>query len=171
MKSGCSRMLVMWIYFLKNVKQRIQDQFKQNWRGRLQDSSRALFYNHIASFTFQPYLDFVDIFKFRKCMSMLRVSSHRLCIETGRWAKPNVIPLYERKCNMCDSIEDEYHFVLECSLYSEIRIKFIPKYYRVRPSMQKFVELICSDNKTALVKLSFIYHAFKLRTELLLTAN
>jgi hypothetical protein len=43
--------------FLSSVKQRLTDQFIQNWHGRLNDSSRTLFYRNIASFQSQPYLE------------------------------------------------------------------------------------------------------------------
>ena len=35
----------------------------------------------------------------------------------------------ERICTMCNkkSVEDEYHFILECDRYSDIRCKFIKK--------------------------------------------
>jgi len=50
-------------------------------------------------------------------LTKIRVSSHRLTIETGRWEKPNVIPRNERVCKECNTVEDEYHCVCECSLY------------------------------------------------------
>lgn len=88
--------------FLSLLKQRIKDQFIQSWNSRLHDSSRALFYNTIADFKFQPYLNVLTIPKFRKSLSRLRVSSHRLCIETGRWHKPRSTPIGDRKCTICE---------------------------------------------------------------------
>ena len=41
-----------FLYKKLNVKLRLNDQFMQNWNGRLQDSSRANLYKHIASFNF-----------------------------------------------------------------------------------------------------------------------
>jgi len=55
-------------------------------------------------------------------MSRLRLSAYILCIKTGRWTKPNSIPVNERNCLTCDVIEDEYHFVLECSMYKDLRM-------------------------------------------------
>ena len=40
------------VLFLSLVKQRLKDQFIQNWNGRLEESSRAIFYKHISSFDF-----------------------------------------------------------------------------------------------------------------------
>ncbi|KAL4224701.1 hypothetical protein ACF0H5_015396 [Mactra antiquata] len=150
--------------FLKNVKVRLNDLFIQGWNGRIQESSRASFYKHIANFSFQPYLNTCNITKFRYILTRLRVSSHRLYIESGRWARPNPIPVSDRKCNICNVLEDEYHFVLECSLFNDLRNMYIQRYYRVRPSMYKLIELFKSDNPATMRNLStFIYKAFEYR--------
>ena len=69
--------------FLSVVKQRLSDNFIQNWNSRLNESSRALFYRNL-SFGYKSYLDTVTKSKFRVALSRLRLSSHRLEIETGR---------------------------------------------------------------------------------------
>ena len=74
--------------FLISVKQRLNDNFIQNWHSRLEASSRAIFYNCISEFKFQPYLNHIDIKKYRIELTKLRVASHRLQIEAGRWTKP-----------------------------------------------------------------------------------
>ena len=79
--------------FLLVLKQRLTDRFIQNWRTRLDDSTRANLYKHIAVFQMQPYLDNINVLKFSQTFSKLRMSSHRLKIEAGRWVKPNSIPL------------------------------------------------------------------------------
>ena len=89
---------------------------------------------------------------------MHKMSSHRLAIELGRWVRPTRIPIDERKCSLCQVLEDEYHFVLECNVYAELRYKYIPKYYWKRPSMYKFVELLNTTNMKILRNLSiYIY--------------
>ena len=74
-------------YFLEVVKQRLTDNFVQNWHSRLENSSRATFYNNIALFQLQPYLNNLNVFKYSQAMTKLRVSSHRLHIEAGRWIR------------------------------------------------------------------------------------
>ena len=54
----------------------------------------------------------------RKMLAKLRCSNHPLLIEVGRHPKMDVDT---RKCNLCDRIEDEIHFVTECKLYTETR--------------------------------------------------
>ncbi len=86
-------------------------------------------------------------------MPELKVSSHRLAIESGRW---NRTPVNNRICEVCARLEDEYHFILECVMYADIRIKYIRRYYRHRPNMATFTELIKSEN-SEIVRLVGMY--------------
>ena len=89
---GCLGFNIVWVaqtvgdvnIFLSLVKQRLHDNFVQNWNSRLRESSRASFYSGISSFHFQHYLDFVRAKKYRQAIARLRCSSHRLEIEAGR---------------------------------------------------------------------------------------
>ena len=158
--------------FLSIFKQRINDIFIQNWRERLEDSSRANFYTSIAQFQLQPYLENINIGKYMKAICKLRMSSHRLAIESGRWVRPNRIPIAERKFLYCDLLEDEFHFVLECNSYNELRKKYIPRYFWMRPSMFKLVELLNTTNTKLLRNLSlYVYLAFEYRTQQLYSNN
>ena len=99
---------------LSALKQRLTDNFIQGWNEEINNSSRANTYKLIADFDFKCYLDFVIVRKFRYVFSRLRVASHRLEIEAGRWHKLNKTPVEERKCFHCNSLEDEFYFVIEC---------------------------------------------------------
>ena len=155
-------------YFLDVVNQRLTDNFIQNWHSRLENSSRATFYQNIAVFQLQPYLNNLNVFKFCQALTKLRVSSHRLQIEAGRWIKPNRTPINERVCIFCNVLEDEFHFVLECKQYIDLRTTYISKYYWDRPSMVKFIDLINTTNKRVCHKLSvFIFKAFENRNAVL----
>lgn len=111
--------------FTSLFRQRLTDTFIQNWRARLDSSTRANFYKSYATFQFQPYLDIINTYKYSQTFSKLRMSSHRLEIEAGRWVRPNRIPIDERKCSFCHILEDEFHFVLECSRYVDLRNIYI----------------------------------------------
>ena len=75
-----------------------------------------LFYVNIADFSPEVHLDSVKVLKFCTALAKLLVSSHRLEIEAGRQARP-FKPVSDRICNICNCLEDDYHFVLECQLY------------------------------------------------------
>ena len=150
--------------FLTVLRQRLKDQYMQDWSNEINNSSRARFYRNISDFCIQPYLNLITIRKFRSAMTKLRVSSHRLEVEIGRWSRPVSTPFDERKCRICDKLEDEFHFLFECSLYADLRKQYISRYFIVRPSMYKLIELFKNDSKKTVRNLSiFIYKAFQLR--------
>ena len=152
--------------FLSTFKQRLNDNFIQNWRDQINGSTHANFYTAIAQFQFQTTLENINIYKYFQAMSKLRMPSHRLAIESGRWVKPIRLPIEERKCTDCNVLEDEYHFIFECNRYTELRKEYIPKYHWNRPSMFKLVELLNSTNIKLLRNLCiYIFQAFKSRTE------
>ena len=79
--------------FLSELKLRLNDNFIENWDSRLTDSSRANLHCLFSNFKYQLYLEHVKVKKIRVALSKLRVSSHRLQIEVGRWSRPNRTPL------------------------------------------------------------------------------
>jgi len=69
---------------------------------------------------------------------------------------------------MCSNeVEDEYHFVSKCPLYDDIRRQFLNRtIIYTRPSMEKFISLLKSNNKNILVNFSkFIFVAMIRRNE------
>ena len=102
-------------------KQRLHDNFMPNWHDILNYSSRTNVYKSASQFQFQAYLEQINVFKYMQALNKLRMSSHRLAIESARWARPNSTPINERKCGHCNILEDEFHFVIECKLFIELR--------------------------------------------------
>ena len=80
----------------------------------------------------------------RSLFSKLRVSAHRLRIETGRHVRPK-IEVDKRYCTYCNdfSIEDEKHFILDCKLYADERKNFLLKLKNILPG-------ICISNSESL---------------------
>ena len=77
-----------------------------------------------------------------------------------------------RKCSLCNVLEDEFHFVLECNMLTELRKKYISRYYWNRPSMHKFISLINNQNQTCIRKLStFIFQALNYEQNLFTDIN
>ena len=83
----------------------------------------SLFRHFKQTYELAPYLTKVLNRTYRNTIAKLRLSSHPLLIETGRYTG---IPRAERICGHCNSrdIEDEYHFVLLCSKYGAL-IKYL----------------------------------------------
>ena len=73
-----------------------------------------------TNFELSGYLTHKIPVRKRKCLTNLRISAHKLHIESGRY---NNIPANERYCSLCTGhyIEDEKHFMLHCHTYATIR--------------------------------------------------
>ena len=59
----------------------------------------------------------------RIAYSRMRLSSHRLRIETGRWNRPPT-PRELRVCPCGGGVQDEQHVLCECSLSNHLRVRF-----------------------------------------------
>ena len=67
---------------------------------------------------------------------------------------------------MCNVLEDEFHFLFECSLDNGLREGLFPRMYYLRPNMLKFKEIMSTSYPKLLNKLSkFTYLAFYIRKE------
>ena len=58
----------------------------------LQTHSRARFLNMFGYFQFYYYLNLMGTAKYKYSLIKLRLPSHSLAAETGRWNKPHPIP-------------------------------------------------------------------------------
>ena len=121
--------------FLTAFKQRIGDTYLQTWNQNINNNRKSILYKEIPPYV---YLRHIKIIKHRIALTHFRTRNDRLFVETGSWGSQTV-PYEERHCAHCNSrdIEDEYHFLLICTRYSELRNKYILKYYRCRPSVYK----------------------------------
>lgn len=165
----------VWLYpssvnvveFSKLLRRRLFDLYLNKWSGDVAElSSSYLFKILEKEFSLADYLYKIDEFNTRKWISRLRLASHSLSIETGRHEN---IERRNRFCLLCDlyDIEDEFHFVLKCPIYNDLRKKYIPTYYITKPSMFKFISLLKCTKKKTIVNLShFIKHAMSQRNTL-----
>ena len=106
--------------------------------------------------------------RYRHVMSQLRLSSHKLRIETGRYGR-NREERHDRICVFCDSrdIEDQFHFIFKCHIYNNLRKRYISRYYWHNHRMFKMIGLLQSENQIVLNNLScYINCAIKIRNNL-----
>ena len=125
--------------------------------------------------------------KQRCLITKFRLSAHQLRIETGRYEKKKnkdgkVLQLVrdERICMHCNmsKIEDEFHFLFECPLYSSNRLKLIYsittvcKNFSALTDNDKFVWILNNEDKSILVFLyEYISNCFLLRNTHSLDTN
>ena len=74
------------------------------------------------------------------------------------------IELNYRSCPFCnDSVESEYHFVMKCPQYNDLRQRRIGSYLS-NDSYELFVNILKSNDPIVLNNVAlFVYHAFKIR--------
>ena len=73
---------------------------------------------------------------------MLRAGCLPLEVEKGRHAKPK-IPLNDRKCKMCNQneVETEFHFVMNCQLYIDLRENILCHYKAMSTNFENLSEI------------------------------
>ena len=93
----------------------------------------------------------------------IRCSAHKLIIEEGRYRN---IDSNRRLCIKCSMnvIENEFHFVLVCPFYRQLRNECVMSYYLHWRSLFKFKRLMKSTNNKLITKVAkFVYLASRLR--------
>ena len=77
-----------------------------------------------------------------------RTSNHPLEVESKRYTRP-LIPKFMRKCTHCNLNEsgNEYHFLLVCHFFNDLRTKYIPLKYTNRVNFIKVLDLLSSKDK------------------------
>ena len=141
------------VKFMSMLKQRLYDIYKQDWCGEIGQTSDHRLYKHIKdAFCYEKYLNVCPL-NLRIPLTKLRLSSHCFNVERGRWGK---IDFNERKCRLCDTVEDEYHCIVECPLYTSVRKGHLPDMLRDKPNMSKFVQFFKSTEIVDCVDLSIL---------------
>ena len=105
------------------------------------------------SFEYEKYLEVLNS-KERNVLCRFRCSGHNLMIKKGRHLN---IERSLRLCEFCNSnvIEDEYHFLLVCPFYRDLRRKYFKNYYFPWPNVHKF-NLIMQTRSPTIVKFNRI---------------
>lgn len=150
----------------KTIECRILDIYKQSLMSSFSTSPKSMLYQHLVdNFCLQTYLRRPINYISKKFISIFRTSSHSLNIEKGRH---NKVPRNERFCNHCNKkdLEDEFHFILICPFYVELRKKYIKSFYYKKPSVFKLVKLLSVNNIKELNNLGkYLSSAFKMRAQ------
>ncbi len=109
--------------FKKMVKSTLQKQFADEWATSLLNYPKLECYRLFKiNFSSESYLLNIMPSKYRSSLTKLRVSSHPLGIEKGRYTRPKT-PRHQRICDRCDvnAIDDEFHFVINCTAFNNPR--------------------------------------------------
>ena len=109
------------------------------------------------SYVIRTYEDDVNKLMLMSYSSLcnLAISSHLFLVERGRWGR-NRIEYKDILCTMCNTIEDEFHCLIECPNYIKERKGCLPEILIRRPSMFEFIKYLRCDNKNELSKLGLL---------------
>ena len=137
-----------------------------------------------SSFKREPYLSLVRNRNQRCHLTRLRVGSHFLGIETGRFKTP-ITPIEQRTCQYCNfgshsqyphpqnPVDDEFHFLVQCPLFTNERNIFYEKLGSLNSSFSqvsienKFKTILCPTSaKAAKLANRFIKLMFNTRKKI-----
>ena len=166
-------------YIANYIRKQLQDKFITFWKDKLYDDTNSKFGNKLRSYrTYKNTFKKEEYLKIkssatRGAFSRLRLSAHKLHIETGRYvAKKDRKDPQDRLCNLCNDTlcEDEYHFVTICSYYRDHRNKLYEEicrkydFFANYSSAEKFIWLMSNIDCNVLYPLlKYIGACFKLR--------
>ena len=171
---------------LGRVKKHLQNEFENYWRHLVQSpfsktckngQNKLRTYSTFKSaFKYESYLNVGDQ-KSRKNLTLIRVSAHRLNIETQRFNGRNVyVPEEQRTCMCCETgkKEDELHLIIKCPTFSDLRESMFSKiaqdnhHFHHYLETQKFMWLL-SNEDFRVIKLTawFINNALERRERIL----
>ena len=130
------------------IRQRLKDIELQRWLREINNGTRKdanqsnkmrtyRVFKTIDNYKCEDYLHQVTNTRYRIALTQLRLSNHKLAIETGRCSRPFKKP-EERICPICKiEMEDEYHLLNICPAYQEKRcslLAYLEKEYRTKIS-------------------------------------
>ena len=102
----------------------IKQKYIAYWQHTIHHCKKLQFYSLFKhDYKISSYLDLIRNSANRKDLVKIRISNHKLMIETGRY---NQTSRNDRVCPICNSgiIEDEFHFLFHFPKYSISREKF-----------------------------------------------
>ena len=170
--------------FKKQIKNHIRKQFLLYWSKQreecLKSGKLSTYFMYKDKFTMEKYM-FIKSPELRRALCRFRISAHDLRIERGRYEyvtnnTGQKIPLERKKriCKLCNfnCIEDEFHFLAECPLYTVERNMFfhdlskLCKNFISLSNKDKFLWLMINEDKVATTKLcEYLVRTFRKRID------
>ena len=143
--------------FLNLLIQRMKDHFLIEWKDGINGNRKLYGYaNFKIQFGYETFLNILKVRKFRSSYCKFRLSCHDLEINRSRF---NNTERENRKCKFCkNKVEDEYHFLLICPLYSGLRKQYIPEKFFLQPNLHRFNISMSAKSETLIRQLFFFVY-------------
>ena len=144
---------------------RLGDQYQQNaFEDIKRESGKLSLYSKLKTQRgIERYLTDISNVRHRTAMTRLRMSSHPLSIEEGRYASTT---RGERICPLCKKgVEDEVHFLVTCPMYKSIK-HYISQHNNILSTntitdQEKTIKLLTLEDLKTVAK--YIFEAFETR--------
>ena len=110
-------------------------------------------------FGFEKYLNSLS-FAYRRDITRLRISSHRLSIEIGRYARIDRTDCLCSKCTL-GVLGDEIYFLLECPAFNVTReslIRLVNEKFMAMIRFDKYFWLVNSEDERIMQELASFVH-------------
>jgi hypothetical protein len=127
-------------YFIKTLRQRLYDYHLHDLNCTMLGSERYAVYNSFRQLNSTPhYLHVVDNSYLRKWLTRIRLGVSNIKPHQLRFSKT----AENFDCPFCkDSIESEFHFILTCPMYDELRRTYIAEKYHRFPNFFTLAALL-----------------------------
>ena len=145
--------------FLTVLKMRLLEKYNHEWLNAVNTSSRFSFYvTFKSSLLPEKYFDCVILKCYRDCLIKIRLGVLPINSNKFRYSEDD-------RRNLCDQVEDEFHFVYMCPLYKRLRTKYIDPDMRKKNTFTRLFS--CNSEEKCWKFAAFAFHAFKLRQQYL----
>ena len=162
---------------IRQIETNMKNKYLRFWQHNLEHSKKLDFYKVFKNeYSSSNYLTHLRNFPDRRNLVKFKLSNHKLRIEAGRYQKDH-LPRELRLCQLCQSnqVENETHFLFQCSSYSLQRQTFYEDISKMIPDIQKkstsdIVKLLVNSKDYNVNKLvmKFISSCMIIRDRLLL---
>ena len=147
--------------FHREFKQREIDNFWQEEHRGMEESRSRRFVNYLSfkeGHDRELYLGDIRVTKFRKALTRFRFGINEL-----RANRRFINPQANRVCPFCTYEETDFHFLVKCAMYRELRAKYILKYW-INLNNVSVKDLVSNGNLDIVRNTAvFIFYALQLR--------
>ena len=155
---------------IEEVRNKLLEHHKTQWCIRAQSFPKLRTYTRYKNeFCTEPFVKLIHNRNYRSILAQFRSGILPLAVETGRF---NNIPVEYRLCRYCNEneIEDEIHFLLNCSAYNEFRFNMTNKAANINTNFWNLpinikIKLLMSSSVIRETT-TFLYNAYQKRKQL-----
>ena len=143
------------------MKERLSSTFYQDWHDHLESSGKLNVYRKYKSvFEREKYVSILYVDAFRNAMAQFRMGVSQINVHMHRFCPT----AQNTSCPFCKKeIETEVHFILQCPMYAQLRVMYLPRLSNVDNDIN-FKQLMTTSTQESIVNLSkYILFALKRR--------